>query len=437
MPRIAVVICHHNRPGVLGPLLDSLRAQTAAGELAIFLVDNGSTDGSAAEAVAYPEVTVLATGANRGGTGGFNFGLAEVQRRGGWDAVLLLDNDVTLAPGAVAAMQEVLDTRPRAGMVTGTVYFAHERELIQETGALLIPATGDLLPRFHRRYDDGSYVDTVAVDYAGACLLMVRGATLAQIGLMDDSYFLYWDDIDWCCRARAAGWDVIAAPAAKCWHRGGLNVRRTTGYHYYKLRNRLRFWKRWATAEEWPGIVAAIGREVATMRAVAAWQQRPALAATLLDALRDAAGGVTGMAPAGRIRELAPGPGRPALSGPVAVFDWDADEEIRYQTLFRVTELLRQWLPDAAINLVAVQPPEYELYLLLRQRNITVTMSGEVAANTIIAPCEHAWLQRDNPCAAALPPELVWWCDRHSNVVSGSQPCITADGDSELAGVLV
>jgi len=281
MPRIAVVICHHNRPGVLGPLLDSLRAQTAAGELAIFLVDNGSTDGSAAEAVAYPEVTVLATGANRGGTGGFNFGLAEVQRRGGWDAVLLLDNDVTLAPGAVAAMQEVLDTRPRAGMVTGTVYFAHERELIQETGALLIPATGDLLPRFHRRYDDGSYVDTVAVDYAGACLLMVRGATLAQIGLMDDSYFLYWDDIDWCCRARAAGWDVIAAPAAKCWHRGGLNVRRTTGYHYYKLRNRLRFWKRWATAEEWPGIVAAIGREVATMRAVAAWQQRPALAATL------------------------------------------------------------------------------------------------------------------------------------------------------------
>ena len=78
------------------------------------------------------------------------------------------------------------------------------------------------------------------------------------------------------------------------------------------------------------------------MRAVAAWQQRPALAATLLDALRDAAGGVTGMAPAGRIRELAPGPGRPALSGPVAVFDWDADEEIRYQTLFQVTELLRQ-----------------------------------------------------------------------------------------------
>ena len=83
-----------------------------------------------------------------------------------------------------------------------------------------------------------------------------------------------------------------------------------------------------------------------------------------------------------------------------------------------------------------MQPPEYELYLLLRQRNITVTMSGEVAANTIIAPCEHAWLQRDNPCAAALPPELVWWCDRHSNVVFGSQPCITADGDSELAGVL-
>lgn len=440
---VAVVICHHNRPGVLRPLLDSLRAQTCAADLRLYVVDNGSTDGSSAEALA-DDVTVLATGRNLGGTGGFTYGLAEVVRRGGFGAVLLLDNDVTLAPDAVAHLAAVLAKKPRAGMVTGTVLFAHDPELIQETGALLLPRTGWLLPRFHRRYDDGTYVDTVAVDYAGACMLMVRAETLADIGQLDDDYFLYWDDIDWCCRAREQGWEVIAAPAARAWHAGGLNVRRTTAYHYYKLRNRVRFWRRWAGSgicggdecASWPGIIAAIGHEVATTMAVTRAQGRAAIADTLLDALRDAAAGIGGPAPDGRIRDVAAGPPPPVLRSPVAILDWETDDETRYQTVFRATELLRQWQPDADIRFLTSSPPLHDITLLLKRRQVAQSQRADISYGTVVALCDHAWCNRDNGMAQQVAPEKVLWLDRHSNHARGTQPLLAAPPDAELQSIL-
>ena len=107
------------------------------------------------------------------------------------------------------------------------------------------------------------------VDYAGACLLYVTRAAWDAVGEMDESYFLYWDDIDWCARLRAAGLAVIVEPAAQAWHAGGLNTRTNTGYYYYKFRNRLRYWRKWGEPGQWPGIVAAVGGEVARISAVA------------------------------------------------------------------------------------------------------------------------------------------------------------------------
>jgi len=117
--------------------------------------------------------------------------------------VLLMDEGVALAPDYVARLQQTMAARPRAGAVTGKLYYAHDRALIREAGVLLDTGTGTRLRRFNRRWDDGTFIDTVEVDYAGACALYVTRAAWDAVGELDDSYFLYWDDIDWCARLRA------------------------------------------------------------------------------------------------------------------------------------------------------------------------------------------------------------------------------------------
>jgi GT2 family glycosyltransferase len=211
------------------------------------LVDNGSSDGSvSAVQDRFPGVACLEAGANLGYAGGNNLGLRRALELGA-DYVLLLNNDAFLAEGTISEMVQLMDSEPAAGAVGPTIVYDAEPARVWCAGAGLRLTDGHTW-RLHaeQRVDDlaGS---AVAVSLLSGCALMLRRAALEQVGLLDERYFLYYEEADWCVRAAAAGWRLLWLPSAIVRHRvaassesaaAGRTPPRVT---YYMTRNRMLF----------------------------------------------------------------------------------------------------------------------------------------------------------------------------------------------------
>ncbi|MBI4493200.1 MAG: glycosyltransferase family 2 protein [Chloroflexi bacterium] len=221
--------------GVLRQTQDE-RGTRGRGEacLEVIVVDNGSTDGSG-ELVraAFPQVRLVANTHNRGFAAGVNQGLALARGR----YLLLLNSDARLEPGSLAALVACLDNHPRVAVVgprllnpDGTSQSSRRRFPTLATAFLESTVLQRLWPAHPllRRYYvlDRSDEETQAVDWlVGACLL-VRQAAVEQVGPMDERFFMYSEELDWCRRFKAAGWEVVYVPRARVVHECGKSSER-------------------------------------------------------------------------------------------------------------------------------------------------------------------------------------------------------------------
>lgn len=222
---VVIVVLSWNRRDQTLACLDSLRAAWFGGAQAI-VVDNGSRDGSV-EAIRdrFPRLDVIALPENRGFAGGCNVGITAALSRGA-GAVLLLNNDTEVAADFLGWLVQSLNEHPRAAAVSGAVlrydnpevldvayleiFFGHG--LVHRRGVNALPGQG---------FDVERQVD-VGV---GSCLLLRREA-LERVGLLDEEYFAYHEEVDWCFRARQAGFEIWYQPLSRIWHHGS---RSTTG----------------------------------------------------------------------------------------------------------------------------------------------------------------------------------------------------------------
>ena len=220
----------------------------------IVVVDNGSIDGS--EGVLrgrWTDVDFLQTGANLGYSGGNNAGIRHALAHGA-AYIWLLNNDARVAPDALTYMVDVLDRQPAVGIVGAKVYYLDRPEVILSAGGAVDLERGGAVRHIGgERNDDGAYDAPAAVDWVAGCSMMVRREVFASIGPFDDNYFLYFEDVDLCLRARAAGWTVTYEPRARIWHREGAKHQGlfSSTFIYYFLRNRLYFMKRFAPGRMW------------------------------------------------------------------------------------------------------------------------------------------------------------------------------------------
>jgi GT2 family glycosyltransferase len=210
---LSTVIVNWNGLRYLSRCFDALLPQLPPGA-EIVLVDNGSTDESAAQVRRrYPDVRVLALRANLGFAGGVNAGL----RAARGDLLLLLNNDAFAEPGFVAALTATLESCPQAGAASGVLVFAHRPELVASAGI--------------RAYCDGLATDLwagrPAAELPGAPLpimgpsggaALFRRAMLEDIGLMEAGFFNYLEDADLAWRALLRGWCTLVAPQARARH---------------------------------------------------------------------------------------------------------------------------------------------------------------------------------------------------------------------------
>ena len=189
-------------------------------------MDNGSGDDSATRLrSALPAARVLESGKNLGFSGGCNVGIRDALTRGA-ERVLLVNSDVVVAPDALQQMEDVLLTDPRIGIVGPVLLSRAQPELVSSMGIRFDALTGRMR---HRGVGARLGADVYAaapriVDAVSGCVMLIRREVLERVGLLDERYFYSFEDIDFCLRARRAGWRSAIAPAALAYHEGSVSI---------------------------------------------------------------------------------------------------------------------------------------------------------------------------------------------------------------------
>ncbi|MBM4349508.1 MAG: glycosyltransferase family 2 protein [Deltaproteobacteria bacterium] len=221
----------------------------------VIVVDNGSQDGSGSEVrTAFPSVFIIQNDKNLGFAKAVNQGLERC--RG--DYILLLNPDTQVKEGAVEALLSFMDTHPEAGVAGAQLLnpdgskqnsIANFPSLATEllNKSLLRWLFPDRFPGKERGYSTPIEVDSVI----GACM-MVRREAMEQVGLLDEDYFLFLEETDWCYRMKKAGWKVYHVPQAEVYHFQGKSAekdKKRAKVEYY--RSRYQFFKKNRGVGQW------------------------------------------------------------------------------------------------------------------------------------------------------------------------------------------
>jgi len=269
---------------------DTLAAIASLDGVPVVCVDNGSSDGSPDEiASRFPQVDLIRTGVNLGFAGGNNVGIRRALARG-VDWVLLLNNDATAEPGLVAALESAAAERPDAGVLACAILGA-DGQTVQYAGASFRPKLG-----YSGRLETTARNSVHDVGRADGAAFAVSRAAIDRVGLLDESLFLYVEDVDWSLRIRDAGFAIVLVPGARVRHAGSSasGGSGSTTNLYYDTRNTIAVCERRAPL---PRGARGLRRAVivfAHLAQAARHPQRLAAARAVVDGWRDARAGRLG-----------------------------------------------------------------------------------------------------------------------------------------------
>lgn len=237
-PTVITVILNTNRREDTLECLTSLVRGTYSRQ-EIIVLDNYSTDGSV-EAIRerFPDVDVVQLEKNLGYAGNNNVGIELALSRGAnW--VFILNEDTVVAPDCLTELVQVGESNHRVGIVGPMVYHYHEPDVIQSAGGRFGPFW-DSIHIARDEPDIGQMPETHLVDWISGCGILVRRAVIEQVGMIDERYFYFWEETEWCLRAARGGWQVLHVPQAKMWHKGVTRDHQPKPtVTYYATRNRL------------------------------------------------------------------------------------------------------------------------------------------------------------------------------------------------------
>jgi GT2 family glycosyltransferase len=247
-PFVHIIIVTWNGKDVTLECLESLH-RIHYPSYRIVVVDNASTDGSAAALrKQYPEAIVLEQEQNLRFAGGNNAGMRYALDHGA-DMLCLLNNDTTVHPEFLTHLVHRMQSAADIGLVAPKIYYHDQPDVIWFAGGVISMWTGTMRHIGIRERDSGRYNTARDIDYATGCCMLVRREVVERVGMLDDTYFMYTEDADWCMRIRRAGYRIVYEPDACVWHK--LSVSAGGHLSFYKMKNKflsnLRFFFRYAT----------------------------------------------------------------------------------------------------------------------------------------------------------------------------------------------
>lgn len=250
---IALVMLSWNGKADTLECLQSLR-KVASPSLRIIVVDNGSEDDSVnAIRSQFPEVHLIENRENLGFAEGNNVGIRYALETGA-QYLLLLNNDTVVDPNILEAFLAAAQAHPQAGIFGAKIYLYDEPQKLDHLGGTWNRKKGcfDLIGL--REIDDGARWESAReVDYACGAVLFVRRAVFETVGLLENRFFVIWEEADFCFLARKAGFSTMSIPQAKIWHKVSASfVGGKPHSTYFWWRNRLLWierncagWQKW------------------------------------------------------------------------------------------------------------------------------------------------------------------------------------------------
>ena len=232
---VSVVIVNWNGRQHLQTCLPAVFAQDYAATQ-IIVVDNGSTDGSVEWLQAMPNVHLIRNTTNIGFARGNNQGIHAAQGL----YIATLNNDAQPDPHWLSALVKAMSADERVGMAASQIRFAHRPDLLDSAG-IEVDALGMAWNR-HMGLPAVREPQT-AIKVFGPCAAaaLYRKAMLDQVGLFDEEYFAYYEDVELAWRARRAGWQCVYAPQAKVLHVHSATGQNGSAFKAYHV-NRNRVW---------------------------------------------------------------------------------------------------------------------------------------------------------------------------------------------------
>ena len=217
LPAVTVIIINYNQTDLTAACLHSLTALTYP-NLRVVVVDNGSAPGALAALRAHvPPRDLVALPRNVGFTAANNAGSAVALQSGQPDFLWFLNNDTLVDPDALSALVRAARQRPSVGAVASVLYDMGT-DTVQAYGGGRVSLWNGRAQLVQAAVPDEQ------LDFLAGTSLLVRVLAIQQVGLLDEQFFMYWEDTDYSFRLRAAGWALTVAPDSRVWHLGAVST---------------------------------------------------------------------------------------------------------------------------------------------------------------------------------------------------------------------
>lgn len=204
----------------------------------------------------HPSIDIIETKANLGFAEGNNVGIKAALSRGA-SHILLLNNDTLVDPHLIEAFLAQNDP-----IMGGKIYLESDRSRLDHIGGIWQPDQAGFNLIGARALDDGQFEDPIEVDYACGACLFVKREVFATVGLLEPKFFLFWEESDFCFRAKKAGYPTTFCPKAKIYHKVSASFSGKAHTHYFYWRNRWLFVERNFKGREKRCIKRKIRREL-------------------------------------------------------------------------------------------------------------------------------------------------------------------------------
>jgi GT2 family glycosyltransferase len=222
------------------------RLEAPSLDVQIVVIDNGSTSDPAVEIRRrFPRVKVVRLERNIGFAGGCNYG-ATMALQAGVDYLLLLNNDTVVRPDFLEPLVAYLDGHPGAAVAAPVICYSNRPDTVWFGGGRIRLALGYFQHQYLNRSRQSIPAAPIVSDYVSGCCMLVDSQVISAIGLFDERFFAYYEDSDFCLRARRHGYTVACIPESMIWHKVSASMRRglsegTTSplKHYLLTRNRI------------------------------------------------------------------------------------------------------------------------------------------------------------------------------------------------------
>lgn len=214
----------------------------------IILVDNSvKSDPLLTEFIShYPEVSYLVSSNNLGFSGGNNLGIRESLKDERVKYILLLNNDTLVDEEFLIPLVEKCE-KEKADIATGKIYLKGLEKVLNAAGGTMDWKKGMGMLRGLNQQDNGQFDYLRNTDFISGCMMLINRKVFEKIGFLDEKYFMYCEDVDFCLHARRENFKMIFVPDSKIWHKVGAKSLTDSGfYFYYFFRNSIYIVKKYA-----------------------------------------------------------------------------------------------------------------------------------------------------------------------------------------------